>query len=233
MDEESRRLCYVQVDHCLSLGYRPDEIIMVTNIPFSYNGVRAIEYRPNSFPFKRNCVKAWYIAELFKNGILAGPYWLTDLDLFQMAEPDRAEPVGGVDIGIYGALTTGRVLHPPSHINSCSVILSDCSIHTFERLRQLSEISWKRGFLSEEKAANYLHKLEPDLFCFLNKRYNIFAWNNFKGTIRRGFTADRRNSFSPIIGLAGGNDVHVQKYPGISARLGESPADTEVAWFYS
>lgn len=80
-------LVKVQVDNSLAFGWKREDIMMVTNFPYEYNGVRTIVVSDDVFSKKKKTVsKINAILALFAMGMITDDlYWFHDFDAFQNA----------------------------------------------------------------------------------------------------------------------------------------------------
>jgi hypothetical protein len=101
-DLESDVLIKVQIDNSLELGWKTEDIILVTNFPYEYMGVRAIVIGDeNLCRFSRQASKINAILKLFEHNFIKDElYWFHDLDVFQM------EVFPKIEIGINSLATT-------------------------------------------------------------------------------------------------------------------------------
>ena len=163
-------LIKIQIDNSLSLGWKKEDILLITNFDYEYNGIKAIivsnenycEVRPRS-------TKTATIPELIKSGIIkkGEVYWCHDLDAYELNRIGKVE-LEGFDIGLtdYGykpRLTLG------------SFFLKDSSLDIFEWIRKYV---FKRG-LEDESMLGRLMKDDKyrSRFRKLNITYN-FAIRN-------------------------------------------------------
>jgi len=113
-DEESAALIKVQIDNSLALGWEADDILLLTNFDYEYNGIDALSlvigeeafctYSPIST--KVTAIHALFNQGLIERGIL---YWAHDLDAFQLAPIPESEietALGTEDMGMcdYGRM---------------------------------------------------------------------------------------------------------------------------------
>ena len=101
-DQENEVLIKVQIDNSLELGWKKEDIILVTNFPYKYNGVRAMVISNENFcQFSRQASKINAILTLFEHHVIEDKlYWFHDLDVFQL------EPMTEIELGIDSLATT-------------------------------------------------------------------------------------------------------------------------------
>jgi hypothetical protein len=97
----------IQIDNSLELGWKKEDILLISNFPYEYHGIKSIEvdnsifFQPSPTVSKINAA-----IELFKRNIVKNElYWLHDLDAFQV-NPFGEIPLDGCDIGVcnYGRM---------------------------------------------------------------------------------------------------------------------------------
>jgi hypothetical protein len=103
-DEESEKLIKIQIENSIELGWKPEDIMLITNFPFVYMGVAANiigdEYYCKLF---RQATKVDVMVHLFDVGAIKEGtlYWLHDLDAYQQELIDEKElGLELVDIGL-------------------------------------------------------------------------------------------------------------------------------------
>jgi len=100
-DELNEKLVKIQIDNSLELEWAVEDIILVTNFPYEYRGVRSFVVDKGYCLFKDTATKATTIAHLFEIDFFEDYlYWAHDLDAFQL-EPITEDELGldGLDAG--------------------------------------------------------------------------------------------------------------------------------------
>lgn len=100
--DESKILVKVQIDNSLDLGWKKEDILLITNFDYEYNGIKALVIGDEGF-----CVhspistKTTTIVNLFERGLIGeGLYWSHDFDAFQLVEiPETEIELGNADMG--------------------------------------------------------------------------------------------------------------------------------------
>ena len=115
--DETSILVKIQIDNSLEVGWKREDILLVTNFDYEYNGVKSLVVGDDNFcPFSPTASKINVIIDLFEQGIIKKElYWFHDFDAFQLEEILEGELVlDGVDIGLtdYGSsiVNPGRSL---------------------------------------------------------------------------------------------------------------------------
>lgn len=84
---EYEDLTRIQIDNSLSLGWDPKDIVLVTNFPYEYRGVKAIVIGEGKYEvFDQNkSSKIPIINRMFADGLIEDElYWFHDVDAFQL-----------------------------------------------------------------------------------------------------------------------------------------------------
>lgn len=98
-------LVKVQIDNSLRLGWKKEDILLVTNFDFKHNGVKAVLIEDNVFcPFRPLSTKTVTVAYLLDKDMIEKDivYWVHDLDAYQLAELNvdlEMKDVGFTDYG--------------------------------------------------------------------------------------------------------------------------------------
>lgn len=83
---EYEKLVRIQIDNSLALGWKKEDMMLVQNFPFEYNGVKAIEVGDeNICPFYMYSGKINTFVDMWKQGLVEKDttYWYHDYDAFQ------------------------------------------------------------------------------------------------------------------------------------------------------
>lgn len=97
-------LIKIQIDNSLNLGWKRKDIILVTNFPYEYNGVKALVVGDENYcEVHSKASKVNAILTLFEKGFFKGNelYWLHDLDAFQQDVITEEElELGNADVAL-------------------------------------------------------------------------------------------------------------------------------------
>lgn len=80
-------LVRIQLENCARLGWKPEDVLLVTNFPFEYSGYKATLTKDEHFCGVRpRSIKTSIIKDLVDEGIIEDGhiYWNHDLDAFQV-----------------------------------------------------------------------------------------------------------------------------------------------------
>ena len=102
---EREKLVKLQIDNSLELGWNPKDIVMFTNFPYEYNGIKSTIIGDGGFctvPGRAGSTKTTTVAWLLENNMLEDGeiYWDHDFDAYQMNWFNEKElALGGYDAG--------------------------------------------------------------------------------------------------------------------------------------
>jgi hypothetical protein len=100
-DELNEKLIKIQIDNSLELGWDPKDIILVTNFPYEYRGIKPFIIDGGYCDFEIPATKTMTVGYLFEIDFFGEDlYWAHDLDAFQL-ESITEEELGldGLDGG--------------------------------------------------------------------------------------------------------------------------------------
>lgn len=100
----------IQIENSLELGWKTEDMILVTNFLYEFMGVKSTVVEDSYFNARRpNNTKFWAIANMFWDNMIENElYWVHDPDCFQLepiSEFEVMDEMDGRDMGIcdYGA----------------------------------------------------------------------------------------------------------------------------------
>jgi hypothetical protein len=132
--ERVRRNLDLQVDNGLELGWRPGDLLVYTNFPYSRHGVKAIEVRPGRRP-RTARMTSFYKTEVLLHALarleLGDTLWYHDADAYQL-QPFAGSPAAGKDLAACLYCTRERLL-----VQGGSLFLTRASRPLFERVYEL------------------------------------------------------------------------------------------------
>lgn len=87
-DSEYSRYVKIQIDNSL-LYTKPEDIIIATNFPYEYHGIKALVVADNMIlDFDKKACKVNVIVDFIEKGILQEPCWYHDFEAFQTSPFD-------------------------------------------------------------------------------------------------------------------------------------------------
>lgn len=103
-DKERSVLCRIQIDNSYRLGWGKEDILLVTNFKYEYNGVESMVVGDENYcPFRPRSTNTVTIPHLFELGIIKEGelYWVHDFDAFQNHRIDEVNRLmDGADVGL-------------------------------------------------------------------------------------------------------------------------------------
>jgi len=102
-DEEHSKLIKIQIENSLELGWNPDDILLITNFPYDFMGIRPYTISGDYYcKLFRQATKVDVMVHLFDMGFIKEElYWLHDLDAYQQYPiTDDELELENVDIGM-------------------------------------------------------------------------------------------------------------------------------------
>jgi len=118
--EEGKISIKIQIDNSLELGWKPEDIILATNFPYEYRGIKSILVKDEHYcKFRPTATKINIILELFEKGLIKDLCWFHDLDMYQLEPITEEEFTFPEDMGVtdYGKMhmwNTGTIVFKPS-----------------------------------------------------------------------------------------------------------------------
>lgn len=168
-DEESSRAIKIQIENSFRLGWKKEDILLVTNFNYKYLGVKSIIVGDENYyePFKP-ANKIYALVALFNKGLEKDLYWYHDLDCFQL-NPLIKPDLGEADIGVtqYGRMP---------RLCSASIFFKETAKDMFQHLKE--EIAKRK--MGEEEGLMRLKNIEPEYvnrIKLLNLSYALHKFN--------------------------------------------------------
>lgn len=164
-NEETDRLVKIQIDNSLELGWKKEDLFIVTNFPYEYRGVKALEVGDENFnTILPQSTKIDTACTLFKQGFFQKDelYWWHDFDAYQQVvitekELDLGGRMGFTDYGRHKRWNGGSYFFRSTD--------SDFFQKTKNKMYELR--------VNEEDAWMQIEKEEPEYMEKHVKRLNI------------------------------------------------------------
>ncbi len=170
---EDAQLAKIQIDNSLSLGWRREDLLLVTDFPWEYNGVKTLVVPDGLYyDFDKNANKAKVLVYLFQQGMIDPRelYWCHDFDAYELNRIREAE-VGlrNVDAGFV------HYFYKPQW-QFCSFFFKIDSRDIFKLLDEtIRKRPWQGG-RNNEKTLTWLikhNRITQDRYKKLNVTYGI------------------------------------------------------------
>src|SRR5436190_1339321 len=111
--EEQKTSIKIQIDNSLRLGWKVNDIILATNFPYEYNGVKSLLVKSNNYsPFSATVSIINVIVELFDRKLIKKGelYWYHDTDAYQLYKiTERELNLGKAAIALAGRGTKPKM----------------------------------------------------------------------------------------------------------------------------
>lgn len=164
-DDETKTLVKIQIDNSLELGWKPEDILLVTNFPYEYNGIKAFLVGDENYNTilkqgtKIDTMCTLFDLGFFKEGEL---YWGHDFDAYQQEwiteeELDLGDKMGFTDYGRH------------ERWNGGSFFFRSTDGDFFKKTKKMMYAE----HINEEDVYMVLMKEEPDYMDKQVKRLNI------------------------------------------------------------
>lgn len=167
-------LARIQIDNSCDLGWKKEDILLVTDFEWEYNGIRALVINQDVYyPFDLAAGKIPVIVHLLEQGLIEPEelYWSHDLDAYENFRIEEAElDLANFDLGL-----THYTYKPEWQCGSLFFKQSSEDI-----LKLLDQTTRARPHLSRnnEKTLTWLIKhnaIDPKRYKRLNVTYNIMT----------------------------------------------------------
>lgn len=194
-------LAKVQIENSLALGWKKEDILLVTNFDYQYAGVKALVLTDvEFFDRKPQASKINAIIKLFEHGLIENNelYWFHDFDAFQLEVINEAEiELDENEIGLtdYGG---GKYFGPEQRWSTGIIFFKAGSKDIFEKMKQI----YYEKRIDEEKALHVLTSREPkikDRVQKVNNSYNFIGYN-LQSVYQRSIKPLKVIHFHPLTG---------------------------------
>ena len=178
-DNDAGPLAKVQIDNSLSLGWQKEDVLLVTNFEWEYNGVKAVVLPDvDFFERKPQVSKINAIIKLFEKGLIDEDetYWFHDFDAFQL-QPILPEEIdiesqqialtdygGGKHFGGEDRWSTGVIYFKSG---------------SFDLFKQIQSLCYQKR-IDEEEALGLLVIGDPTIrqqVCKIDCSYNFIGYH--------------------------------------------------------
>ena len=130
-NDEHKMAAKIQIDNSLSLGWKAEDILLVTNFDYEYNGVKSIVIGDENYcQFHWPATKIYTIVSLFKTGLIEKDlYWYHDFDCFQFVSFKETDP--GLEQADMGLTNYSRM----PRLCSASMFFKETSWDIFDKVK--------------------------------------------------------------------------------------------------
>jgi hypothetical protein len=158
-----------QIDNSIRLGWKPKDIIICTNLDFSYKNVTIVQLS-DICQYNKYFNKQYGIAELLKNNIITEPFWFHDFDDWQLVPFIFPEFNGDIGMCKYINFTQW---------NTGSIFVKPSSLDIWELMVEFMKINDSHPDLlqiGDENIFNFIYQQYPEIqsrFVELDTTYNV------------------------------------------------------------
>jgi hypothetical protein len=158
-----------QIDNSIRCGWDVKDIVICTNLKFSYKGV-TILHLDDICQYNKYFNKQYGIAEILRRELIIEPFWFHDFDDWQLNPfefPDFAGDIGVCKYIDNSQWNTGSVFVKPSSIDIWELIVE--FMKTNDSHPDLLQVG-------DENIFNFIYHQYPELqhrFSLLNNQYNL------------------------------------------------------------
>lgn len=194
-------LAKVQIENSLALGWKKEDILLVTNFEYQYGEVKAIVLKDvEFFDRKPQVSKINAIIKMFELGMINDKktYWFHDLDAFQL-QPITEDEINISDNDI--ALTDfggGKYFHGEDRWSGGVIFFKSGSKDIFNQVKALA---YKKS-IDEEEALGLLVINDPKIrkrVKKINNSYNFIGYK-LKSVYEKSIKPLKVVHFHPLVG---------------------------------
>lgn len=190
--EELFAYFHAQVDNSIAMGWNPSDIVICTNLDFSYKDVQIIQLS-DLCQYNKYFNKQYGIAELLRKELITEPFWFHDFDDWQLAPFDFPEFAGDIGMCKYINFTqwnTGSIFIKPSSIDIWELIVE------FMKLNASNPDLEQVG---DENIVNFIYQQYPEIrsrFTELDTMFNV-GCTQFEDRLNRTNSRIAIGAFKP------------------------------------
>ena len=168
-EDELFRYFKAQIDNSIRLGWDVKDIVICTNLNFSYKGVTIIQLS-DICQYNKYFNKQYGIAELLRNNLITEPFWFHDFDDWQISPFTFPEFDGTIGICKY---------INDSQWNTGSIFVKPESKYVWELIVDFMKQNEGHPELlqtGDENIVNFIYNQYPQIqneFSKLNNTYNV------------------------------------------------------------
>lgn len=188
---DAGQLVKVQIDNSIALGWKKEDILLVTNFDYQYGAVKATVLKDvEFFERKPQTSKINAIIKLFENGMIRDGelYWFHDIDAYQLEPIDEVDvdiPDNGIGVTDYGG---GIKFGGEGRWSTGTIFFKAGAEDIFRRMK---EVYYEKK-IDEEEALGLLTIGDPDIRKRVKK---IDSTYNFTGY---GFPRRYKDAIKPL-----------------------------------
>jgi len=154
-----------QIDISLAMGWKKEDIIILSNKKIKHNGVESVFYEWKEYPFSRFVYKPLGLIYIIKELGIKDDIWSHDWDLFQVDDLNYTFPLGK-DLALY----YGHYARVSGKPNTGCVFMKSSAIDVLEKSVKMQI---ERKGLADEAFFWLVLKTQKERSDELDARYNI------------------------------------------------------------
>jgi hypothetical protein len=177
-------LVKVQIDNSLSLNWNPKDIILATNFPYEYRGVKAIEVGDCFCPFFLPATKLYTLNRLFDMGLIKDDtYWYHDFDAYEFYPfSDDDLKMGKCVFGLANYMRRPRLCSASMFLKKGAKDMFDLFRLELDKIKTNDEEAIMKVLNRNEAVSKLAIKLNP---TYAFHRFNIMTvWPTLEKPIR-------------------------------------------------
>ncbi len=165
-------LAKIQIDNSLNLGWKREDILLVTDFPFEYNGIKSLHLKQDVYyDFDPKANKIPVIVYLIENGLIKPDtiYWAHDFDAYENSKIDESElELENFDLGL-----THYTYKPEWQCGS--IFFKMTSFDIFRLIDQTTRAKPHRSRNNEKTLTHLIssNQIDPKRYKRLNPTYNL------------------------------------------------------------
>ena len=158
-----------QIDNSIRCGWDVKDIVICTNLDFSYKGVTIIQL-DDICQYNKYFNKQYGIAEILRRELITEPFWFHDFDDWQLNAFEFPDFIGDIGVCKYiddSQWNTGSVFIKPGSVNIWELIVE--FMKTNDSHSELLQVG-------DENIFNFIYHQYPEIqhrFSLLNNQYNL------------------------------------------------------------
>ena len=158
-----------QIDNSIRCGWNVKDIVICTNLDFSYKGVTIIQLN-DICQYNKYFNKQYGIAEILRRKLITEPFWFHDFDDWQLNAFEFPDFSGDIGVCKYiddSQWNTGSIFVKPSSLDIWELIVE--FMKTNDSHPDLLQVG-------DENIFNFIYHQYPEIqhrFSLLNNQYNL------------------------------------------------------------
>jgi len=175
-NDDHKRLVKLQIDNSISLGWKIEDIVLVTNFEYEYRGVKSTVISDNAYcKFFYPTTKLYSIVELFEKVLIEDElYWYHDFDCYELnniIEEEVKEEMGDCVIGVSNYCQRPRLCSASMFFNNKAKNIFEWLKGECARDRINEERALMRAYYGKDESLSKQIKMVNTTYAF--HKFNI------------------------------------------------------------